>query len=72
MGLAYIPKDGDNAWFGDITVYEARVIDSRKAYDARHGKSPGTVRKTKSTLLKEGLFDEERKRATQVAHQIES
>ena len=56
MGLAYIPKDGDECMvFGDITVYEARggLSDSRKAYDARrYGKSPGTVRKTKEYPFK--------------------
>lgn len=67
MGLAYIPKDGDECMvFGDITVYEARgdyQIRVRHMMQDGTGSLLAQFEKLKSTLLKEGLFDEERKKS---------
>lgn len=66
-GLSYLPEEGDECLaFGDITVYEPRgeyQLRVRHLMQDGLGNLRMQFERLKEKLLKEGLFDQERKRS---------
>jgi len=66
MGLSYLPQEGDECLaFGDITIYEPRgeyQVRVRHLMQDGLGNLRAQFEKLKNNLLKEGLFEESRKK----------